>query len=104
MAGLNPSIHIYIYMYILVGRFWGLRDASLKRVWKGTAPSRCTLVDWALHACGLGAARLWIGSCTLVDWAQKIYIFIPLRTPIGLPIKGRLIKAVSYKLQGPNGS
>ena len=35
---------------------------------------RCTLVDWALHACGLGAARLWIG----------------------LPIKGLLIMAFSY--------
>ena len=55
-----------------------------------------------MHACELGAARLWIGRCTLVDWAQKIYIYIyiyiPLMTPIGLLIKGRLIMTVSYKI------
>ena len=60
---------------------------------------------WALHACGLGAARLWTGRCTLVDWALHVCglgakdICITLRTPIGLPIKGRLIMALYVKLQ-----
>ena len=51
---------------------WALHACGLgaARLWIG----RCTLVDWALHACGLGAARLWIGRCTLVDWAQQVHI------------------------------
>ena len=69
-------MYVYVYIYTPIKEFLD-RMTFRRRLWIG----RCTLVDRALHACGLGAKDIYI----------YIYIYIPLRTPIGLPIKGRLI-------------
>ena len=54
---------------------------------------RCTLVDWALHACGLSAKEIYI---YIYIHYIYIYIHILLRTPIGLAIWGGRINPDNF--------